>query len=145
MKTKSHHSTPYVPLAASYSWQPETIAAFETLARQCPGTVSARDARLSFEAADPALVMIDAAIRWVKAYRARFEQPVAEDYMASPEISGILSGVRGLLNFDGGAKMERDARTPGDRSDWTDSKENGMIESLYWEACRLAGLDGDSL
>lgn len=144
MKTKIK-SAPYVPSIASYSWQPETLAAFETLARQCPGTVSHRDARLSFEAADPALVMMDGAIRWIKAYKARFEQPVADDYMARREIGGILSGIRALLNFDGGAKMERDARTPGDHSDWTDSKENGMIESLYWEACRLAGLDGDSL
>lgn len=144
MKTNPN-AGPYCPLAASYSWQDETREAFEHIATTSPGKVSHRDAMLSLTAADPALVMMDSAIRWIKAYRARFEQPVADDYMASPEISGILSGIRGLLNFDGGAKMERDARDPSLCSDWTDSKENGMIESLYWKACELAGIDGDSI
>ncbi len=144
MKTNPN-AGPYCPLAASYSWQDETREAFEHVATTSPGKVDHRDALLSLKVADPALVMMDAAIRWAKAYRARFEQPAAADYMAAPELSGILSGIRGLLNFDGAAKMERDTRDLDAPSDWTDSKENGMIEALYWKACEIAGIDGDSI
>lgn len=136
----------YCPSIASYSWQPETLAAFQAVTDQAPRTVAARDARLSFDHAEPVLVILDAAIAWAKAYRARFEQPLADDYMARDEFASIISGARALLNFDGARKMKRDARDlDNPRSDWTDSKENGMLESLYWEACRIAGLDGEAI
>ena len=144
MKT-TKKPAPYVPAAFHHSAQPETLAAMEHLLATCPGTVAARDARAGWDAAEPLLVMMDSVIRLAKAYRARFDQPIVDDYMACPEISSILSGIRGLLNFDGGHKMEVDARDPSPRPTITDSKDNGMLESLYWTACEIAGIDGESI
>jgi hypothetical protein len=142
MKTNTA-TAPFVPAAFHHSAQPETIAAMEKLLATCPGSVAARDARVGWEAAEPLLVMMDSAIRLAKAYRARFDAPVGDDYMARPEISGILSGIRGMLNFDGGHKMELDARDLDARL--TDSKDNGTIEALFWKACEIAGIDGNDV
>ncbi len=135
------------PVSMHYSLQPETVEAMEHLKKTCPGTVSTRDMQMGYESAEPLLVMMDAAVRWVKAYRARFESPAGDDYMAKPEIGSILSGIRGLINFDGAAAMEHDVAggldTP--RRGYSDSKDNGVIESLYWKACEIAGIDGESL
>lgn len=132
-------------MSARWTWTDETAAAFEHLATTSPRAVAARDALISIQNAEPVLVMLDAAIKWAKAYRARFERPVSEDSMAAQEIGAILAGARALHNFDGAKKMERDARNLDAPSDWTDSKENGMLESLYWTACEIAGIDGNDL
>jgi hypothetical protein len=90
---------------------------------------------------EPILVILDATIRMAKAYRARFDQPIGADYMARPEIAGILSGARGMLNFNGAGSWERQARD----ADPGDSKDNGTLEALYWTACEIAGLDGNDI
>lgn len=134
MKNKS----PYTPAGVSFSWEPEII---EELEKIDPKTIAWRDARRGMDCSEPLLVMMNAALRLVKAYKARFEQPLAFDYMAAPEIGGILSGIRGMLNFDGAEAWERQTRDDAGH----DSKCNSMMESLYWKACNLAGLDGDAL
>jgi len=120
----------------SLKYQPETIAALEALSAMSPGTVAERDAVEGYRKGEPLLLMVDQAIRWAKAYRAEFDRDA--DYTAAPEIGGILSGIRGLLNFDGAAKWESGSLRH-------DTKDNGLIESLYWTACRIAGIDGDSI
>ena len=119
------------------AFQAETLAALDHLRQTCPGTVALRDAETGFALGEPLLIVADQCIRYAKAYAARFEQTIGEDYVCKPEFSGILSGFRGLLNFDGAAKWEG-AKT-------TDTKDNSMIESLYWTACEIAGIDGEEI
>lgn len=123
-------------------WQPETLAALEHLRAVAPKTLALQAAESGLTLGEPVLVMIDQAIRYAKAYRAEFDRPLGEDYMAAPELGGILAGIRGLLNFDGAALWEGNHNSGTRRT--RDTKDNGMIETLYWKACEIAGLDGDS-
>ena len=134
LKAMNYRTT--VTRGFSLHYQPETLAALDALSAMCPGTVAERDAVAGFRLGEPLLIMVDQAIRWAKAYRAEFDRDA--DYVAAPEIGGILSGIRGLLNFDGAAKWEGDNMRH-------DTKDNGLIETLYWKACRIAGIDGDSI
>ena len=117
--------------------QSETKAAIDRLNAMAPRTIAQQSMRLGVDKAEPLLLILDSAIRYAKAYKARFDQPVSEDYMARDHFAGILSGARALCNFDGAAAMERGITT--------DSKDNGTLESLYWTACEIAGLDRDDL
>lgn len=125
-----------------YSYTTETLDAFTKLENTCPGTVALRYADFGMRNHEPILVMIDSAIRYAKAYRARFDQPIGDDYMARDEFASILKGIRAFLNFDGGVAMEAAANSGHFAHD---SKDNGMIESLYWTACEIAGLDGETI
>ena len=119
------------------AFQAETLAALEHLHTIAPGTVALRNAETGFRVGEPLLIIADQCIRYAKAYAGQFDQPISDDFMAAPEFSSLLSGFRALLNFDGAAKWE------GEKS--TDTKDNGMIESLYWTACEIAGIDGDDI
>jgi len=124
------------------AFQPETLAALEQLR---PGTVAMRDAEAGFRMGEPLLVIADQCIRYAKAYAARFDQKIGDDYVARPEFSGILSGFRGLLNFDGAAKWEAEENSGNPPRNLTDTKDNGMVESLFWAACEIAGIDGNDI
>ena len=125
------------------NWQPETLAALARLSETCPGTVAERDALMGQRMGEPYLVIVDQLIRTAKAYRNEFDQPIGDDFMARDAFAGMLSGVRAMLNFDGAAAWEarHNSSTCGPR----DTKDNGVIESLYWTACELAGIDGNDL
>lgn len=124
------------------NWQPETITALEALRQSCPGTVASRDAEAGMRMGEPYLLIIDALIRIARNYQREFERPIGEDSFGALEFAAMLSGVRAMLNFDGAAKWEA-AFNSGARGH--DTKDNGMIETLYWKCCELAGLDGDAL
>lgn len=115
-------------------FQAETAAALDKVPR---GTVSYRAARLGVYEAEPLLIAMDAMIAYAKAYQARFEQPVFEDGVLGDHYAAIISGLRQLLNGDGAVAMRRGITT--------DSKDNGCIEQMFWDACRLAGIDGNNL
>jgi hypothetical protein len=127
------------------TFQTETLAALEHLRTIAPGTVALRDAEAGFRMGEPLLIIADQCIRYAKAYRAEFERSIADDYVARPDFSGILSGFRALLNFDGAAKWEARANLDTCPRNLTDTKDNGMIESLYWTACEIAGIDGNDI
>lgn len=116
-------------------WQPETLAAIAHLETVAPRTVAARDMAAGLALGEPYLVILDQCIRIAKAYRAEFETPIGEDHMAADEIAAILAGVRAFLNFDGASKWETRKNH--------DTKDNGTLESLYWTACEIAGIDGN--
>ena len=124
-------------------WQPETLAALAKLTDTCPGTLAEQSAQAGLRLAEPYLVIIDQLIRIAKAYKAEFGQPIGEDYVARPEFAGMISGVRGMLNFDGAALWECNHKSNTRRI--RDTKDNGMIESLFWTCCEIAGIDGESI
>jgi phosphopantetheine adenylyltransferase len=120
-----------------YNLQPETIEALNKLFATCPGTVAEQSMKIGIFNGEPVLVMIDAAIRYAKAHKVAYDQPVNDDYMLRDEFAGILRGIRAMLDFNGGVALEMERST--------DSKDNGVIESLYWTACEIAGFDGDAI
>lgn len=124
------------------NWQPETLAAMDALSKSCPGTVAERDAKAGMRMGEPYLMIIDQLIRIARNYEREFSQKIGMDYVAANEFASMLAGVRAMLNFDGAAKWEA-AHNSGTRGH--DTKDNGMIEILYWTCCEIAGLDGDAL
>jgi hypothetical protein len=127
------------------SYQAETLAALEHLRATCSGKVALRDMEAGFRMGEPLLLIADQCIRYAKAYKAEFERNLGDDYAAAPEFGSILSGFRALLNLDGAAKWEACANSATCPRNLTDTKDNGVIESLYWKACEIAGIDGDSI
>lgn len=114
--------------------QLETWAAFEKVPG---GTVAKQSAALGIEGQEPIVCAMDGMIRYAKTYAKRYDRKIGEDYVLGPEFASVIKGLRGLLNGDGAVAMETGRST--------DSKDNGMVEAMYWTACELAGLDGDTL
>jgi len=113
--------------------QPETLAEIDRLPK---GTISEASMRLGYRESEPLLVAMDVMLRYAKAYRRAYESPVGNDGVLGPEYARAIRGIRALLNGDGAVAMERGITT--------DSKDNGVIEALYWLCCEAAGLDGDT-
>lgn len=115
-----------------YNAQPETL---DELGKLTPNTVSHQSAWIGYNHGEPLLVAMDAMLRYAKAYATANESLIGGDGFASDPFKQAIQGIRALLNMDGGVAFERDRNT--------DSKDNGVIEALYWHACREAGIDGD--
>jgi hypothetical protein len=115
-------------------YQQETIDAIRKIK---DGTIAAQEAQLGAHNDEPLLVAMDAMLRHAKAYSAHFVTPIGEDGILGDAYGQAISGIRRLLDGSGGVAMERGMTG--------DSKDNGVIETLYWECCRVAGLDGDNL
>jgi hypothetical protein len=115
-------------------YQEETI---QEIRKLTDGTIAARSAQLGAHNDEPLLVAMDAMLRYAKAYRRHFDSNVGDDGVLGPCFVDAIKGIRGLLNGDGAVAMEKDITT--------DSKDNGVIEALYWHCCEVAGLDGDKI
>lgn len=117
-----------------YALQPETMeACFKVPA----GTVAERSMQLGLGQCEPLLVAMDALIRYAKAYETRFEGKLAADYVLGDEWLAAAKGIRALLNGDGAVAMERGVTT--------DSKDNGVIEEMFWSALKAAGYEEKDL
>jgi hypothetical protein len=117
-------------------YQDETREEYENIATSCRGTVAHQSAALSMNEHEPLLVALDSLLRYAKAYRKRFLQPLAEDGVLGDPWLDAAKGIRALLNGDGAVAMERGIST--------DSKDNGMLEGLFWRAIETAGFtEGD--
>lgn len=112
--------------------QPETLA---EIAKLTPGTVAAASMQLGARAHEPLLEAMDAMLRYAKAYSKCYEALLGSDGFLSEPYFEVIKGLRTLLNGNGAVAMERNITT--------DSKDNGVIESLYWHCCREAGIDGN--
>ena len=120
----------------THQYQTETMAALDHLRKTAHGTVAEESMRQGYQENEPLLVAMDSMIRYAKAYRNAYDSRIGEDGVLGCEFFAAISGLRRLLNGQGAVAMERDIST--------DSKDNGTLESLYWTACDLAGIDGDT-
>jgi hypothetical protein len=116
--------------------QRETTQAIEQFTHMCYGTVAYQDYQKGRLHGEPLFVAMDAAIRYAKAYRKQFGQSLKDDYALGPEFLSWITGIRGLCNGPGAVAMETNGR---------DSKDNGLIESLFWSAMELSGFTEDDL
>ena len=100
-----------------------------------PGTIAVESMRVGRIYDEPLLICMDGLLRYAKAYRKAYGAGVGEDGFLGPCFINAIKGIRGLLDGQGAVAMEYDLST--------DSKDNGVIESLFWLCCKEAGLDGD--
>jgi hypothetical protein len=80
---------------------------------------------------EPLIVMMDALIEYATAYRVRFDGPLADDGFLGEPWLAAAKGVRALLNGDGAIAMKQGITT--------DSKDNGTVEAMFWNAMSVAG------
>lgn len=122
------------PHSTLYRFAPETIAQ----ANKVPvGTVNEQSHKLGMEHGEPLLVMMDSLIKYAEAYRERFETQLVEDNFLGPQWLKAAAAVRALLNGDGVVAWKKDRST--------DSKDNGAIEGMFWDALGLAGFTEEDL
>src|SRR5262245_26111744 len=115
-------------------YQSETYREYE---RVPSGTVSRESAALGMNEREPLIVAFDALLRYAKAYRRTYEAPLADDGVLGGPWLDAAKSLRALLNGDGAVAMERGITT--------DSKDNGMLESLFWKALDIAGFEEGDL
>jgi hypothetical protein len=114
--------------------QAETVAA---LAKVPAGTVNAQSVRLGVYEGEPLLVIGDALLSYAKAYKARFGDPISNDFAGADAFADMLRGLKTFLDFDGGVAMRRGITT--------DSKDNGAMFDIIEATCRIAGIDYQNL
>lgn len=110
------------------TFQRETIVEHGKLT---PRTVSEKAHWTGFYEDEPLLFGMDGALRYAKAYEKRFGGKLADDYVLGPAWLNWVKGLRELLNGNGVVAMEKDIST--------DSKDNGVIEGIFWAAMNAAG------
>jgi hypothetical protein len=115
----------------SYDLQPETSVLLEKLHPQ--RVVSAQASKLGLKHGEPLLVAMDAMLRYAKAYRNQYDRGIADDSYAGADFHSILEGLNSLLSMDGGVAYELDITT--------DSKDNGILNTIYIEALKAGGYE----
>lgn len=86
---------------------------------------------------EPLLLCMDGLLRYAKAHKLRFESTLSEDYVLGDPWLAAVKGIRALLNGDGAVAHEKGYNT--------DSKDNGVIESVFWAAMNAAGFTDENL
>lgn len=129
-----------VPVGSRFAPTVEWQYAFDTLkaAEKIPaGTVSEQSHQIGMRQGEPLIVMMDALFQYAAVYAARYDGKLAEDNVLGEYWLDAAKGIRGLLNGDGSVAMQLD-RT-------TDSKDNGAIETMFWNALEMAGFKESDL
>lgn len=101
------------------------------------GTVSRQSHLIGISECEPLIITMDSMIRYAEAYEKRFEQSLVDEPVLCEAFIEVIKGIRGLLNGDGAVAMERNITT--------DSKDNGAVEAMFWEAVHAAGLKESDL
>jgi hypothetical protein len=109
-------------------YQGETFKAMQQVK---PGTVAHSEMMLGINRNEPLFLAMDGMIRYAKAHKARYGDTLASDYVLGPLFLQSITALRGLLDGMGAVSMELDKNT--------DSKDNGVIESMFWAAMEIAG------
>lgn len=126
-KMKTPHST-------QYRYTVEAIAHANKLPA---GTVSEQAHKYGMEQGEPLLIAMDALFKYADTYWMTFNSQLAQDHVLGPQWLDAVKGVRGLLNGNGQVAMAKDIST--------DTKDNGCIESLFWDALKVAGYEEKDL
>jgi hypothetical protein len=121
------------PHSTVYRYTAETIAHANKITH---GVTSEHAHKTGMLEGEPLIVAMDCLLKYAETYRNRFDGPLAEDRVLGVHWLDALKGVRGLLNGNGQIAMHRDIST--------DSKDNGALEGVFWDAMRVAGFqEGD--
>jgi len=74
---------------------------------------------------------MDCLLKYAEAYRLRFEGPLADDQYLGEYWLDTIKSLRKLLNGDGAIALRRNIST--------DTKDNGAVEGMFWDALHHAG------
>jgi hypothetical protein len=122
--------SPYI----NYAYQPETIAQAEKVPAN---VVDGQSHRIGYNNAEPLIVMMDSLIRYARAHEKRFGSKLSGDYVLGPEWANAAKAVRALMIGDGAVAHETERST--------DSKSNGAVEGMFWDAVKIAGFTEEDL
>lgn len=86
---------------------------------------------------EPIIIMLDSLLRYARAYRKRFEHNVADETALKEYFVGALTGVRGMLSWQGAVANELGHSR--------DSKDNGAMDQLFFLVTKEAGLTEEDL
>lgn len=112
-------------------------AAFVAIEKAELTTNAAQSHQRGVDGMEPLLLAMDGALRYAKAYRKRWGRPLREDGVLGEYWLDWVKGIRGLLNGDGAVAWE---------NGWTtDSKDNGVVEGIFWDALNAAGFEEKDL
>lgn len=103
----------------------------QELKKSSPGTVSLDSHSWGMSRDEPLIVMMDCLRTYAVAYEKKFQAYLADDAVLGNAWLNAANGIRALLNGDGAAAMLIDRST--------DSKDNGTVETMFWDAMRAAG------
>ena len=116
-----------------HQYQDDTVKEFLKLQKD---TVDCRSMELGFAEDEPLLVAFDVMLRYARAFKQCFGQALQQNHFLGDEYLRVITGLRGLLNGSGAVSMERNITT--------DSKSNGVLESIFWKCLFEAGYrEGD--
>jgi len=121
------HSLPFT-FMPHYQHQAETCNAIES-ARHEGSSLSFASMHNGSINKEPVIIMVDSLIRYAKAYKKRFEGPIAHDYILGVAWEQALEAVRTLLNGEGAVQMEGGGP----------SFDGGTMDRLINQARTLAG------
>lgn len=102
------------------------------LEKLSPNVVDGASMRLGLEGAEPLIVGLECFLRYAKAYEKRMGDKLAADHTLGVWWLESIVSFRKLLAGDGAVAMEQDIST--------DSKSNGVLEGLFWDAIAAAGI-----
>jgi len=122
------------PHSTFYRYTSEAIAH----ANKLPvGTVAEHAHKYGMENGEPLLVAMDCLLKYAQTYRHQFDSQLSDDSVLGVCWLDAAKGIRGLLNGNGVVAMAKDITT--------DTKDNGSIESMFWDALRAAGFEEKDL
>lgn len=107
--------------------QRETL---EAISKLNSGTVDEASMRLGIRNGEPLLVVLDALLRYAKAYSKAYGQLSDDGYLGDAYFKAV-EAIHDLLNGDGAVSMEKGITT--------DSKCNGVLEDIYQAALVVSG------
>ncbi|MCK9525968.1 MAG: hypothetical protein M0R49_08575 [Limnochordia bacterium] len=110
---------------------------YKAIAKVSPQTIAGGSMKLGMRGNEPLLLGMDGMIRYAKAYKLRYDQPISEDYALRDYFLSVITGLRRLLDGDGAVAMERGIST--------DSKDNGVIEEMFWAAMDIGGFKEEDI
>ena len=116
------------PHSTQYRYTVETIAHANKLT---VGTVAEQAHKYGMEHGEPLLVAMDALFKYANTYWRVHNNQLASDGVLGATWLDAVKGIRALLNGNGQIAMARNITT--------DTKDNGCIESLFWDALKVAG------
>jgi hypothetical protein len=132
--------------------QPETN---HEASKLTAGTRALEEHCLGVNQGEPLLYAMDGLLRYAKAYQRAYglsqrlntwaglpagdpdARALADDYALGPQWLAAAKGLRGLLNGQGAVAMELGLSS--------DSKDNGVIEGIFWAALGAAGFKESDL
>jgi len=127
--TKSHFQI----MNTTYQYQPETIELSAKLYKLGSKSVASFEQQAGIKNHEPLIVILDSCLRYAKAHRVRFEDPVSEDYVLGPAFKQVLEGVEQLLNGLGAVSAESGLNV--------DSKDNGVCSDILKKCHELGGFE----